>query len=271
MQKGRNPQTGSFDWVSLGVEAGICFNGVPSSVSFLNGPLTEGKPLKVMHRAARGGRAAASEEIAVEERPEDVKGHTTRNADSLCAVQTSMIELEKTLHKKVDERYKEAKRHLTEVYGENNIPPPMLKKLKKAGAEVCAIQFLFNPDSFTQTVENIFHFAFCIKKGSAAIAVRKEGYYNQDGLKNKGGPRIKYVPPNRSDQPTPKQSIVALTMKDWREMREAYQVEQGDLPHRKTTKREGNNKSNKKPAPRKRPAAAAAAASPSDSNQSFSS
>ena len=34
---------------------------------------------------------------------------------------------------------------------------------------MCTVQLLFNPKSFTQTIEILFHFLFLIKKGNADI------------------------------------------------------------------------------------------------------
>ena len=60
MQKCRSSSNGDggayFDWLALGVEAGICFNAIPSHVSFLNGPLTDDRKLQVKQRQARQPR-----------------------------------------------------------------------------------------------------------------------------------------------------------------------------------------------------------------------
>ena len=224
-----------FDWLGLGQEAGVCFNAVPSGVSFLNGPLTDGKEVQVRQRTKRSRHEEDEEEReAKEEKPEDVKGHTARNADSLGSVEKSMIILEQTLKKKVDSNYKALKRQIGEdCGGEDEIPKPVAKRLKKVGTEICAVQYLVNPQSFTQTVENIFHFAFCIKKGSASIAAREAGEFEAPGgVQNEGGPRVKYSNSTKNETGKARQTIVSLTMKDWRDLCEAYDVAKGDLPHR---------------------------------------
>jgi non-structural maintenance of chromosomes element 4 len=90
---------------------------------------------------------------------------------------------------------------------------------------------LINPKSFTQTVENIFHYSFLVKKGSASIALRDKAL-DLSGVTTKPGLAIKYV----TERPTPppaKQAIMTLTMQDWRDLCAAYAVEEGDLPHRR--------------------------------------
>lgn len=141
--------TSFFDWKALGMEAGVCFNAIPSNVSFLNGPLMDGAPLQVRQRATRRRNEEEEEEEAKEEKPEDVQGHTTRDADQLSAIEKSMVVIQKTLKKKVDEQYNNEKKRLNEAYN-SNIPEPVKKKLKKHGAEICAVQFLFNPQSFSE-------------------------------------------------------------------------------------------------------------------------
>lgn len=131
------------------MEAGVCFNAIPSNVSFLNGPLMDGAPLQVRQRATRRRNEEEEEEEAKEEKPEDVQGHTTRDADQLSAIEKSMVVIQKTLKKKVDEQYNNEKKRLNEAYN-SNIPEPVKKKLKKHGAEICAVQYLFNPQSFSE-------------------------------------------------------------------------------------------------------------------------
>lgn len=138
--------------------------------------------------------------------------------------------LDKTLHKKVDKRYNDQKRKLNEMY-QGDIPEEEKRKLKKFGAEICATNYLFNPKSFTQTVENIFHYSFLVKKGTAALNIRKTGF----GENGKPGPVVKYVVPKKS-HPKNKQFVLNMTMKDYRDLLKAYEVTEGDLPHRTGSK-----------------------------------
>ncbi|CAJ1934459.1 unnamed protein product [Cylindrotheca closterium] len=233
VQKCRAPG-GYFDWDLLGSQAGVCFNAAPSNVSFLNGPLSDGKTLQVKQRAKRAPVQEDSE--AEEENPEEVKGHTARDANQLSAIEQSMKDLHKTLRKRCNATFTENKRKLEEAHEGGEIPPKLKKKLKKGGMKIDAVQYLFNPNSFTQTVENIFHYSFLIKKGSASLKADKAGFGEHVGEEAPGGLFARYIPEN-TVQPTPKQAIVSLTMKDWRELCEAHNVTEGDLPHRKGSKK----------------------------------
>lgn len=228
--------TAVFDWKKLGIEAGVCFNAIPSNVTFLNGPLQDGQDeIQVKQRVARQPRQKV-EEDAEEERPEDVKGHTARGADQLSAVQKNITAVAAALTKKVDRGYRKNKAKLVELYGsESDIPAKAKKKLKK-NPGVCGVELLFNPKSFTQTVENIFHYSFLVKQGQAGLTIKNEQEI-AEGMTIPGGPCvIYYKSDDNKAHPPPTQAIVSLTMKDWRDMIQAYEVEQSDVPHRTGSK-----------------------------------
>eukprot|EP00526_Cylindrotheca_closterium_P018675 CAMPEP_0113620154 /NCGR_PEP_ID=MMETSP0017_2-20120614/10256_1 /TAXON_ID=2856 /ORGANISM="Cylindrotheca closterium" /LENGTH=371 /DNA_ID=CAMNT_0000529785 /DNA_START=138 /DNA_END=1253 /DNA_ORIENTATION=+ /assembly_acc=CAM_ASM_000147 len=227
---------GYFDWNLLGSQAGVCFNSVPSNVSFLNGPLTDGKTLQVKQRAKRAKLQEESD--AEEENPEEVKGHTERDADQLSAIEKSMKDMYKTLKKRGNETFVENKRKLEEAHEGKEIPSKLKKKLKKSGMKVDAVQYLFNPKSFTQTVENFFHYSFLVKKGSASLKRDKAGFGEAVGEDAPGGLFVRYISERDvgATQPLPKQAIVSLTMKDWRDLCKAHNVTKGDLPHRTGSK-----------------------------------
>jgi hypothetical protein len=88
------------------------------------------------------------------------------------------------------------------------------KKVKKFRAEsqkVNAVQNLFNPQSFTQTVENIFHFSFLVKNNVAAIEVRDAETAEEYGAEP--GPVIRPLKNNGDEVDPPRQAIVSLNMK----------------------------------------------------------
>ena len=235
-------QEDAFDWELLGEAAGACFNALPSNVCFLNGPLQKDAPPVPRRVAQQQRQRQIPLEETVEERPEDVQGHTEKDDNKLSAIEKSMQDMSKELKNRVDQQYRDNKRKLEQAYGGNKdaIPVDIQKKFKKYGVEIDAIQFLFNPKSFTQTVENIFHYSFLVKKGTGAIALRDELGLNIEGIPTKPGLKLKYVSEDKM-APIARQSILALTMHDWRALCEAYQVNKdggggGGLPHRKIHK-----------------------------------
>lgn len=230
-----------FDWRSLGVQAGICFNAAPSNVSFLNGPLLHGKEEFVAKKRTKRTRHKMSEEEAnaEEEKPEDVQGHTERGADQLSAVEQNIADVDSALKNKVDKSYLANKKKIKRKHGSDEDKITELTKKLKRHTDVCAVNLLFNPNSFTQTVENIFHYSFMVKHGTAQIKVRGEKKKIDDDIKFDAGPVVKHAPNILKDNPGPaRQAIVSLTMKHWRDLIEAYGVEKAGVPHREGSKYE---------------------------------
>jgi non-structural maintenance of chromosomes element 4 len=224
---------GQFDWLSLGVQAGACFNKAMASVQFLSGPLESDATVKERKKPVR--RAKDDIDEVEEEQPEDVKEHA-KNGDQLSAVERNIKELRTVLRKKCEQKQK---RQLEEI---QNLPEedrePARKKLQQTQGEICAVQYLFNPKSFTQTIENVFHFSFMVKDGVASMTTRKDG--DEPGIK------IKMAAEPTEDEARPKgpskQTITSLDMRDWKRLCKAYNVTQGDIPHRtgsKHVKRDG--------------------------------
>ena len=78
-----------FDWKTLGIEAGSCFNAVPPRVSFLSGPIqTEFVP----KQRKKIERRKKEEEDVEDEEPEEVqqKSKNKTDEDKLSAVEKQM-------------------------------------------------------------------------------------------------------------------------------------------------------------------------------------
>ena len=226
---------GSFNWVAMGEEAGVVYNCIPSSVVFLSGPLRDGREeIQVKQRAKRQPRRA--DDNVEEEKPEDVKGHTERGVDHLSAHEKNVDVVLKTLTKSFKNDYKQKKRLIVEKAGDDKISSKATKKLKR-GASLCAVNLLYNPRSFTQTVENVFHYSYLVKKGNAGLSVQKEELQYDDVVIAEAGPRARpHELKEGFPHPAPKQAVVALTMKNWRDMVAAYGVGESQVPHRKGSK-----------------------------------
>ncbi|XP_028391217.1 non-structural maintenance of chromosomes element 4 homolog A-like [Dendronephthya gigantea] len=94
---------------------------------------------------------------------------------------------------------------------------------------VSFFKFVTNPDSFSQTVENIFHLSFLINKGNAAIEMDENGLpivYLADPYSEKdyGNEVIKR-----------NQVVMPFTMEDWRNIVSTFKIKKPVIPTRKTT------------------------------------
>ncbi|XP_033119463.1 non-structural maintenance of chromosomes element 4 homolog A-like [Anneissia japonica] len=89
--------------------------------------------------------------------------------------------------------------------------------------------FVVNPDSFGQTIENIFYVSFLVKDGLAMIEL------DTDGL-----PVIRPCEPYKEGQSKEtihkKQFMFSLTMDKWKELIEVFDIGQPLIPTRKSTR-----------------------------------
>jgi len=207
----------------------VCFNAVPDRVGFLAGVLDS--EIKAKERKAPQRRQRTSQDDVKEVQPEQVQQSKT-DVDQLSAAEKTMHDLRRKLKNRCKEKYVQNK----ERAQANNDD---LSKLQETGSEIDGIQFLFNPNSFTQTVENIFHFSFLIKKGEAEIGIRNKldsTDYAQSGL---------YVKARKSDSELSHestQSVLSFTMRDWKKLCQSHGLKQGDLPHRTGSKHQPHHK-----------------------------
>jgi hypothetical protein len=206
---------GAFDWKKLGSEVGICFNALPSNVCFLAGPLDAEYTPKQRKKTERRARAVDSDAEEPEEKPEDVK-EQDKDGDKLSAVEQNIHVVEKVLKKKC----RQALQTTQEQYDDDDMPEAKRQRL----GEISAVETLFNPKSFTQTVENLFHFSFILKSANAQIYATKDR-----------GPMVRTAP-ETGEQPVPRQAILSLNMRDWRRMTQAYGVDKSLVPHRTGSK-----------------------------------
>lgn len=224
----------TLDWYVLGREAGSCFNSVPSRICFYHGPIGIDYEPKVRKKAQR--RSKQSMEDVEEETPEELhqKKKSGDDADNnkLSAVDKHMEVMKKTLKKKSQHVFEKRLNKFKEMEEGSDKKKTYEKYLRQNGKETCAIQFLFNPKSFTQTVENIFHFSFLVKHGAASISVKKS--QNENDEYPFQSPVIQ--PKRLGDKNQSKQAIVAINMQDWRSLCENFEVEEGDIPHRRVPK-----------------------------------
>mmetsp|Transcript_4435 Transcript_4435/g.6676 ORF Transcript_4435/g.6676 Transcript_4435/m.6676 type:complete len:429 (-) Transcript_4435:181-1467(-) len=232
-----------FNWAGLGFQVGVCFSSLPSNCSFLYGPLDAEYTPKERKKAERKKKSLEVEEELQnleETRPENMNQGKKKEGDGneLSAVEQHIHTITSTLKQRSKAELKNAKElvgpYLTHLKREEGIRDE--KKLDKKQTEfirearkVDAVNCLFNPQSFTQTVENIFHFSFTVKEGKSEIKTRGVKEAEEYGLEP--GPVV-VKREIEENTPAPKQAIVALNIKDWKDMCAAYSVEESDIPHR---------------------------------------
>lgn len=229
-----------FNWNGLGFQVGVCFNSLPNRVSFLYGALdAEYTPKERKKPERRQKQARVESEDEEDEQPEDVdQTGKKKNSDGneLSAVEKHIKVIRKTLGERAYEEHDEALRaveeyesQLSQANEDEHLVKKKTKKFLRDNSHVHAVNMLFNPKSFTQTVENIFHFSFLVKEGFSGVRARSLEEAEEYG--GVPGPVVRPVKDGEK-MPPPKQAILSLNMKDWKDMCQAFDVEESDVPHR---------------------------------------
>jgi hypothetical protein len=102
-------------------------------------------------------------------------------------------------------------------------------------------KFVTNPESFSQTVENIFYVSFLARKAVVAINVesgqpilsKSFNFFFLSYSKQKKGTRAPPSVENLDDVVNKKQIVVGIDMKEWREIIETYKITSSYIPTRR--------------------------------------
>jgi hypothetical protein len=215
-----------FDWENFGRQASICFKSVQRHVNFLYGPLD----VDYVESKKRTRRKRVQEETDIEEeqpieadQSHDDKRRGTGN--ELSAVERHMKTTFQALVQKSRAGLEEAKSregeyisslkrkmcHL-DIDERDKIVEEKIRQYRNEAQKVDAVKALFNPQSFTQTVENINHLSFLIRANSAALEVRSADEAKELGFGGPG-PVIRPLTKRQEEMPPPKQAIVSLNMR----------------------------------------------------------
>jgi hypothetical protein len=159
----RTGSSSQFDWRGLGLQVGVCFNSLPPNVSFLYGPLDAEYVPKERKKVERRKKAQEEESENEEgEQPEDVDqaGKKKSDGNELSAVQKHISVIYKTLtdrsrgaKEEAIERWKDEEARLSQETNDERVIDKKQKKFIRENSHVSAVECLFNPRSFTQTVE----------------------------------------------------------------------------------------------------------------------
>ncbi|GAX27203.1 hypothetical protein FisN_13Lh244 [Fistulifera solaris] len=134
-----------FDWATLGVQTGVCYNAVPSKVSFAAGKYEVGIAAK-----PKKAREAKVKDTSEAVRPDEEKVEAKGDKATMSVADACVLKLRKRI----------LKDYTANINIKEGAPAP---------EPLDPLEILLDPKSFTKTVENFFYFSFLIKRGHAGV------------------------------------------------------------------------------------------------------
>jgi non-structural maintenance of chromosomes element 4 len=212
------------DFDILGRLACFPHNSRPCVPSFLLGPLSVEK----RQRTQTQRRARQSKDAGRETRPQALSRDDLAQTDEnhLTAICTR-------IRKQLIEHIEGAEAKLVEngITEMEELQSPRGKALLREfritdSGGVSLFDYVLNPKSFGQTVENLFYISFLIKEGRVGISPDSQGL-----------PTLTLADPStleeqRKNKSSKHQAVLALDYKTWRDLVKAFDVQNPLIPHR---------------------------------------
>ena len=211
------------DWAHLGRKACFLYNSRPCLSGFLLGPLTVQKRVRQQtQRRAREARANPANAVRPQElREEDLETQETANLTVVCS------EIRKLLGRIQDkgEKAVEVACSMNEEMTDEEAQDLMRDHGLADDGQVPLFDFCVNPQSFGQTVENMFYVSFLIKEGTVGLS------FDSRGLPTLGGAEKKTL---EQRQEAPKnQAVFTLDFDMWEAIIESHGIQKSLIPHRR--------------------------------------
>ncbi|KAI9684786.1 MAG: nuclear protein [Trizodia sp. TS-e1964] len=218
----------ALDWAYLGTHACLQHNLRPPLPGFLLGPLS----LQKRARQQRGPRTGLNARNAPETRPKELdQADLQKNENADLTRQCT----------KIRQRLAQTQAKLEETVGQE-ISEDMSESQQKAVMfkhGICDdgglnfFRFVINPDSFSQTVENLFYVSFLIRDGSAGVATDSAGIPSLHSSQPRSKAQIK-------EQSVEKhQAVFAIDVSTWSELKDIFNISKPMIPHRTGEEGEG--------------------------------
>ncbi|KAL8716399.1 MAG: hypothetical protein Q9220_000306 [cf. Caloplaca sp. 1 TL-2023] len=210
-----------FDWAWLGGRACFPHNLRPPMPNFLLGPLAVQK--KVRKQTQRRERLQKRDPKDAT-RPEEIKARDLEQAEN-----SNLTTLCKNIHTLLRERTWEGQSALNDVNLAGGSEEEYKATEKKHGladnGQMNFFPFVINPQSFGQTVENLFYVSFLIRDGDVQIGQSDDGLPTLVPLERR----------SRDEQASgaqKHQAVFHLDFETWEDLVDAFEIKQSVIPHR---------------------------------------
>nr|XP_022286431.1 EP300-interacting inhibitor of differentiation 3-like [Crassostrea virginica] len=182
-------------WISLGMASQKFFMKSPA-FHFMAGSFERGEPVKKVRRAP------------------DVQRSDKENLSDKATIPKQMKSFDET------EKNEATTAEVEKLYD-------LLQKLYKETDcnPICYFEFVLHPESFSQTVENIFYTSFLIRDGLAKILLDDEKLPLIEPIQNPEQEKVRKALPH-------KQAVISISPQEWRELVDVYQITDPLIPTR---------------------------------------
>ncbi|XP_061194437.1 EP300-interacting inhibitor of differentiation 3-like [Saccostrea echinata] len=184
-------------WVNLGAASQKFFLKSPA-FHFMAGSFERGEPVKKVRRAT------------------DARKSDKENLSDKATVPKQMKSFDDT------EKSEATTAEVEKLYG-------LLQHLYKETDcnPICYFEFVLHPQSFSQTVENIFYTSFLVRDGLAQIILDDEKLPLIEPIQNPEQEKVRKRMPH-------KQAVVSISPQEWKELIEVYNIHDPLIPTRES-------------------------------------
>lgn len=218
----------AFNWEWLGRRACFPNNVRPPVPGFLLGPLSvQKRARKATQRRERFQKRDPKDAVRPEElKAQDLEKAENSNLTTLCTnIRELLLDLMVTGSAKVEEEFMKM---TGEDIPDEEIRAMMLKHGIADDGGLPLFDFVVNPRSFGQTVENLFYVSFLIKDGKAGFG----NDYNMLPTLHATDPRTsKQI---QDDNISKHQAVFHLDYETWEDIIEAFDIKESIIPHRQS-------------------------------------
>ncbi|KAK3044825.1 hypothetical protein LTS18_000254, partial [Coniosporium uncinatum] len=211
-------------WDVLGRLACFPNNKRPAVSGFLLGPLSVQKRVRATQPRRERLRNTQTEKTRPQElQASDLERNEQSNLTHLCT------NIRKVLVQTLNDRVQAADADV-EALGraptEEDLNSILKQRALAAPGELSYFQFVLNPYSFGQTVENIFYVSFLVKEGQAEIGK------DQHGLPTLSYQTPRTIEEQRQQHISKNQAIISMDYQSWEELIDLLDIKVPLIPHR---------------------------------------
>ncbi|KAK3394256.1 Nse4 C-terminal-domain-containing protein [Podospora didyma] len=219
------------NWSHLGRFAAVPSVRRPAVPGFLLGPLS------IEKKTRRQGKRSAPFKVSNlrEVRPQELQAEDLKKSDKndLPAICKKIYERLELVQRNAQDAAEDEIGSNDDITEEQQAEILDRHSLRSTGG-IDLMRFVINPDSFGQTIENMFYVSFLVREGSIRVD------FDDNGL-----PALEPVPKNSSQNTRSNhgamrhQAIMSIDMPIWKDIIDAFNIKEPIIPHREEQSPQG--------------------------------